>query len=201
MACLQYPEYLIRYYRGRRDPKRTPYKKRSEVPAPASAPKASDDITTWLEIVQPSAELPNSIDNVPPLVPGIFPHGIWEFDSGDVNTLNTAAHVPKWQAYEATSQAALETAHNSPSLSSKLVTLTCGNWEYEIDVYHMVQINKNHPARTRRAIRRRMGKPPGAAGGQQQQHGQQQGQGQGQPAPEPEPEPEPAILGDATDII
>ena len=73
---------------------------------------------------------------------------VWQFDSGDVNQPN---HVPKWQAYDAQAQQALEQAYGPPN---RTVKLRCGQWDYEVDLDSMVQINTGVSGRTKRDVRR-----------------------------------------------
>lgn len=127
-----YPEYLVRYYRGNRDPSRTPFESRQQAMNGAGDSKtsASDD-TVDLE----AGDSSNDSD------------GTWEFQDNS-----------GWTPYGASHQSAIETlykAYNAnPQLSDQTIQIQGGEWKYEIDVVSMLQTNMEHPSRTQRAIRR-----------------------------------------------
>jgi hypothetical protein len=127
-----YPEYLIRYYRGGRDSKRTPFATRKDVIGDTALTTSVSDASDTPVSVAP---------NVP----------TWEFrdNSG-------------WKAYGAIHQQEIEAfftkyMSNPPSKKKKnrsTVVIKTDEWEYVIDVARMKQTNCGHPGRRERDIQR-----------------------------------------------
>lgn len=129
-----YPDYLVRYYRGSRDRKRTPFE--NEVEAMKRSAKKR---------IKKGA--PN--EGAPDIEMGSHVRGSWEFQDND-----------GWKPYADHHQAELETSFQSFSVSKtssfNLVRIRAGRWEYEVDFAAMVQRNTEHPNNRQRAVRRRL---------------------------------------------
>lgn len=158
-----YPDYLVRYYRGKRDPKRTPFADRASAGvgktgvdlfstvSAKSASAGSDGSARSLRNLAnaaapaPATPLPRTL---PPPLPPSQPKsaGQWEYDEGS----------GVFQPYDPQANQALEAAylHPGPGLQGSVVTMQLGSWTYEIDVRAMTQTNVEHQDRTQRKIRR-----------------------------------------------
>jgi len=128
-----YPEYLIRYYRGARDPKRTPFDSKNEAMGGGEASTAS------------ASDASDASD----LETGNYNGGIWEWMDNNKG----------WKLYSPSEQVAIEAAYKAynanPNNASQTVQIKAGDdWTYEVDVVKMVQTNMEHPGRRQRDIRR-----------------------------------------------
>ena len=132
-----YPDYLVRYYRGTRDSKRTPFKNKQEAMKRAAKTRTS-------RIAQ---ECPEDTD----LESGV----IWEYLDND-----------DWKPYSDPHQLIIESAFRSFAVTkvskSSKVRISTSEWEYEIDVTSMVQKNINHPSNRQRDVRRRLSDDKGS---------------------------------------
>mmetsp|Transcript_48702 Transcript_48702/g.72299 ORF Transcript_48702/g.72299 Transcript_48702/m.72299 type:complete len:894 (-) Transcript_48702:279-2960(-) len=138
-----YPDYLIRYYRGRRDPSRTPFMTKQEaMPDSKNHPtktksKAIPDLETGLGHSGSHASLPAP---VPP------PNAVtWEYyDAG-------------WKPYDDAAQVKIDVGYQlyltKKTANSGRVNIQSGSWTYEVDFTSMMQTNISHPNRTQRKIR------------------------------------------------
>lgn len=125
-----YPEYLIRYYKGNRDPNRTPFKSRRECVKKSAS-------------VSGSCVNGNAISS-DPAVPTNAKRGFdWEYyDSG-------------WIPYAPPTQTVLEKAYEAfKSHGPNTVIVHGSEWEYEIDFNKLTQTNTQHVNHTKRNIRR-----------------------------------------------
>lgn len=133
-----YPDYLVRYYRGSRDRKRTPFENEHE------AMKKS--VKTRMKKGEP-------LECAPDLEMGNVAASIWEYEGDD-----------DWKAYADHHQVLLETAFQfytvNNASSSSIVRISAGAWEYEVDFAAMVQRNIQHPNNRQRAVRRRLKDDP-----------------------------------------
>ncbi|KAI2502805.1 hypothetical protein MHU86_11629 [Fragilaria crotonensis] len=133
-----YPDYLVRYYRGSRDRKRTPFENEHE------AMKKS--VKTRMKKGEP-------LECAPDLEMGNVAASIWEYEGDD-----------DWKAYADHHQVLLETAFQfytvNNASSSSIVRISAGAWEYEVDFAAMVQRNIQHHNNRQRAVRRRLKDDP-----------------------------------------
>lgn len=128
-----YPDYLVRYYRGSRDPNRTPFKNKQEAKRQMTKQAKSD-------VAQ---ECPKDID---------VDFGvdiIWEYLDND-----------GWKPYDESHKIVIESTFQSYSVTkvskSSQVLISTHEWEYEVDVNAMVQKNIKHPGSRVRDVRRRI---------------------------------------------
>ena len=135
-----YPDYLVRYYRGKRDPKRTPYqsKKKALIAKPLKKP----DNTAYIsdDSDEDDLELGATAASSKAMM-------TWEFSD------NSA-----WKEYGQLHQVKIEGAYQvflgNPSMKTTIIK--SDEWTYEVDLDAMVQTNIQHQDRTRRDIRRRL---------------------------------------------
>jgi hypothetical protein len=145
-----YPDYLVRYYRGARDPTRTPYThKRQAMIAIQSSPSQKfkpeglteiedDDLDVdTMETGLAGSDTSASATNVS-----------WEYQD------NSA-----WALYGDSQQAVLESSYQV-FLRNKSLTTACktriqtDEWAYEVNFEDMVQTNLDHPGHRSRPVRR-----------------------------------------------
>ena len=139
-----YPDYLVRYYCGSRNPKKTPYETQHEA-IPVTKEKIFKDDglnvdTTDIASASDSGDAEGDTT-------------VWEFLGSDGN----------WTAYQDDHQQTLESAHQSASKDKKathLVSITTSEWTYEVNIRDMKQRNTQHPIHTVREVRRRVVTPP-----------------------------------------
>jgi hypothetical protein len=137
-----YPDYLVRYYRGKRDPKRTPYDSKHEAMKRSNSQNGAIPEAAVDEMDADTMETG--------LVGGVSTnldvHFTWEY-------LDNSGWVP----YGASHQSILENTYhacvNSPSMSSK-VQIQTDEWAYEVDVEQNVQTNLDHADSRTRSVRR-----------------------------------------------
>mmetsp|Transcript_18850 Transcript_18850/g.27339 ORF Transcript_18850/g.27339 Transcript_18850/m.27339 type:complete len:908 (+) Transcript_18850:1-2724(+) len=130
-----YPDYLIRYYKGKRDPKRTPFETREEAVQRtkrySNNPKTKDVLPEFKSIIA---------------VPAPKGFVTWEY------------HDNGWKPYGNTAQDALETAYQSfvgtNNTGIYKVQVQGGEWVYEVDLKTFVQTNIEHSAHAKRDVRR-----------------------------------------------
>jgi len=124
-----YPDSLVRYYRGDRDPKRSPYETRSE---------ATKDAASTL--AQPP---PSKSDN---------DDFTWEFQGDDgwvaYSDANQAILKASYKRYKGGK------GGKWASNKHKTVRIKSGDWTYEVDLANMTQTNIQHQGRRQRAVRR-----------------------------------------------
>ena len=129
-----YPDYLVRYYRGSRDPVRTPFE---------------NEVEAKREPAKKRTRREGPLNDAPDIETGIPVRGAWDFLDDD-----------GWKPYADQQQVELETAFQSFAVtktsSSNLVRIHAGRWGYEIDFAKMVQKNIQHPNHRERAVRRRL---------------------------------------------
>jgi hypothetical protein len=132
-----YPDYLVRYYRGTRDSKRTPFKNKQDAIKRTAKMKTSGM----------AQECPVDAD----LESGV----IWEYLDND-----------DWKPYSDPHQVLLESAFRSFAVTkvskSSKVRISTSEWEYEIDVASLVQKNIKHPSNRQRDVRRRLSDDKGS---------------------------------------
>jgi hypothetical protein len=135
-----YPDYLVRYYRGARDPDRTPYADKNQammsIQRPA-CPTEDDDLDVdTTETGLAGNDTSASAGNVS-----------WEYadDSG-------------WTSYGDSHQAVLEASYQNFLRNKPTTTPPCriqtNAWAYEVDFEGMVQTNLGHPGHRLRPVRR-----------------------------------------------
>jgi WWE domain len=133
-----YPDYLVRYYRGKRDNRRTPFDTEARAKKYRKEAKEEPSLNHFMKKKEQSVDL--EIGN-------LHPNVMWEFeDDGD------------WKPFADNHQAELERVFQdrlaSPSSGPTKIRISTSTWEYEIDVADMIQENISHQSRKKRAIRR-----------------------------------------------
>lgn len=136
-----YPDYLVRYYRGARDPTRSPYATKAARDAMQKG-VASSDIETGLKPpVFHSASSTSSSNSSSDVT--------WEYRDNN-----------GWKPFASAHQAIIEKRHQDfakKKVRSSKVTIKTDEWQYEVDVARLVQRNANHPGHKERQIRRQQG--------------------------------------------
>jgi ABC-type branched-subunit amino acid transport system substrate-binding protein len=141
-----YPSYLVRYYKGVRDPRRTPYETFDEAAKDFTATAADtsrdvddddDDDENYdldAESGSPAAGAAAAADDDARVT--------WQFmDNGGM-----------WSDYLDDHQELLEAAYQRGDAGG--VVLDTGSWTYQVDLTGMSQVNRDHPGHTRRQVRR-----------------------------------------------
>ena len=164
------PDYLVRYYRGARDPQRTPFETRRRATPPALVPQpqvlvgggggGGDDgdpdlLPNWTAKVAPNNGRTYYVNQLTKQSRWIRPQAsgsgaaaggsrppltVWEFDDNGT-----------WKPYDDAAQIQLEDAHRSTPPT--VVTLSTGRWTYSVDVAKFVQTNVD--TGTQRNVQRR----------------------------------------------
>jgi hypothetical protein len=135
-----YPSYLVRYYKGERDPLRTKYATFDEATA-AAAKEAAD---TAADTSGDDFEDGDDAGGADPSSTEVT----WQFmvDGGG------------WMDYLDDHQELLEAAYRNAvaagAAARGFVVLDTPSWTYEVDLASMSQVNCNHPSHTRRQVRR-----------------------------------------------
>jgi hypothetical protein len=133
-----YPDYLVRYYRGERDKKRTPYATERNVKKFLKEAKE--------EPSQKKKEDPSKV-SVVAQKSDLNPDVIWEFQEDT-----------DWKPFTDDHQVELEKAFqdllSTPTSMVTKVRISTIAFEYEVDVSAMIQENISHQDRRKRAIRR-----------------------------------------------
>mmetsp|Transcript_23653 Transcript_23653/g.50182 ORF Transcript_23653/g.50182 Transcript_23653/m.50182 type:complete len:298 (+) Transcript_23653:594-1487(+) len=126
-----YPEYLVRYYTGDRDKKRSPYE---------SVEEAKKKSKVFVESAVFEIDKKSLLDD-----DGDCRKRVWEFCGKN-----------GWEAYDATSQVKIEKTYQEclkNKSASSTVIVKGPEWKYEIDVNSMTQTNIEHTDRKQRKIR------------------------------------------------
>lgn len=138
-----YPEYLVRYYRGKRDPTRTPFETPLQAKNAPSLPLSV--LTSSLSSSRTDGTL---VDVELDQATGDDASGggtaVWEFFQ-DENS--------RWIPYNDNHQALLESAWHRKLAN---VQFTTDTWTYEVNMVAMVQTNIEHSGRRQREVRRRL---------------------------------------------
>ena len=153
-----YPDYLVRYYRGERDPDRTPFKSKKE--AMKSKQDAYGDLAPSDDLElgggggdSTTSSVSSDGSDGQPAAGGAGAAVVWEYlDDGSV-----------WRRYGDQHQASIEDAYRAfrtRGPPARPVHITTDMWTYEVDVESMEQVNVEHSNRRRRRIRRRRGNQP-----------------------------------------
>jgi WWE domain len=137
-----YPDYLVRYYRGKHDLTRTPFVTKAEAVAaqkspPIAPPNPVDTTSTTEDSDEDDMEA------------GQVGYYTWEYhDAG------------YWKKYSPGHQAALEAAYQDyvqhPASSVSYATIRSDDWGYRIDFPTMTQTNVEHQNHTQRKVQRRL---------------------------------------------
>ncbi len=135
-----YPDYLVRYYKGERDPNRTPYESKEDLPR--SAPSPVRQRGSFLTNMRTTL---STIDRttVRPLVRKSF---VWEFEDDGWHPL-----APQTQAIVESAYLAFESGASPASTQMYMA----GAWTYEVDFHAMMQTNVDHSGHRQRRVRRR----------------------------------------------
>jgi hypothetical protein len=134
-----YPDYLVRYYRGERDPDRTPYADKNRAMMSIQRPECQDDDldADTMETGLAGSDTSASAANVS-----------WEYEDNS-----------GWTSYGDSHQAVLEASYqiflrNKHSTTACKVRIQTDAWAYEVDFEDMVQTNLDHPGHRFRPVRR-----------------------------------------------
>jgi len=140
-----YPDYLVRYYRGDRDPRRSPYEFKEE----AMKNKAVADVTDVDDVEMGTKSVVTGSTSSNTSSSSSSSTITWEYRD------NTG-----WKPYAAAHQSIIEQHHrdfvNRKAASSK-VKIKSDEWAYEVDVDLLVQTNTDHPGHRQRDVRRQDG--------------------------------------------
>jgi hypothetical protein len=127
-----YPDYLVRYYKGERDPKRTPFATQKEVT------QFKDSKPGWFSTVLLSSGLVE-VDSENKFV--------WEYqDAGSWMPIGSAAQDDIEAAY---------ISYVGPTKQPTFSKYQSGTWTYILDFQTMTQTNAEHTSHTQRDVRRR----------------------------------------------
>lgn len=131
-----YPEYLVRYYKGPRDPERTPYETLEDAVNGEKMRESSQELDGKhlgsAATTQPEDDM-NSVSSV---------QGIWQFED-DKND---------WGNYQEAHQVQIEEAYQRDP--NGFTTIEHFPWTYVIDFGINTQTNLDHPDKTTRKVRR-----------------------------------------------
>ena len=125
-----YPDYLVRYYKGKRDSKRTPFATQKEA-------MRSKDSSGWFSGMLSSSGLVEVEQE----------KVIWEYQD-----------VVSWKPIGSAAQDAIEAAYQSyvgPTKQPTYSEYKSGDWTYKLDYQTMTQTNIEHTSHTQRDVRRR----------------------------------------------
>jgi len=133
-----YPEYLVRYYKGERDPRRTPFESLEE----ALQDKETRRLTESCE----ESALPPTVEEADEESSEIEPmeHAIWEYQQ--------SGEEGGWIAYKVAHQIQIEKAYRKDPNGA--VTIEHFPWTYVVDLSANLQTNLDHPDKKNRRIRR-----------------------------------------------
>ncbi len=136
-----YPDYLVRYYKGERDPTRTPYKCKEDMVRLAGPP-----IRRLRSLLSKTRSNVSTTDGDKTVMPPVGKTFLWEYEDDG------------WHPIASQSQAVVESAYlaytNGASPKSCQM-FKAKMWTYEIDFDTMMQINTTHFRHKQRKVRRR----------------------------------------------
>lgn len=154
-----YPDYLVRYYRGKRDPKRTPYQNQTDAlnkerTFGRQSGIASSSLNTEINLTRDFVDA----DSTGSGGVGV----IWEFwDNSGWKDYN-AAHQRKLEAgYKLFS--AMGTGTGSANTNTQCIHIQSDTWFYRVDLKEMKQTNIENQSKTQRDVRRRIVSSPSLA--------------------------------------
>jgi hypothetical protein len=140
-----YPDYLVRYYRGKRDPKRTPYESKRDAMKRSNSQKG----------VKPEAAVDDM--DADTMETGLVGGSSTNLDEDFTwQYLDNAGWVP----YGSSHQSILENAYqafvdyNSMTSTVRTVQIQTDEWAYDVDFKQMVQTNMDHADSRTRSVRR-----------------------------------------------
>jgi ABC-type branched-subunit amino acid transport system substrate-binding protein len=130
-----YPSYLVRYYKGNRDVKRTPFHSKEDALSNNGTTTETPTLSTFSQSSESKSDTGNN-DIVVVDTSAVQ----WEYqdDSG-------------WVPYQPEHQTMLEKAYQQDDTD---VIIQTSAWEYKVDIKLMIQINQQHVNRRTRAVRR-----------------------------------------------
>ena len=136
-----YPSYLVRYYKGPHDKKRTPFETHDEAKDAMSPSSTSpSSVGSSSNEDDPALDLPAGDGGAMDGSANAQVRVTWEFyDNGG------------WAPYGDAHQSELEAAHSRGDWTFAFDT---GHWSYEVNFRTMDQVNLDHPSHTRRKVRR-----------------------------------------------
>ena len=137
-----YPDYLVRYYRGKRDPLRTPFGCRVEAQSQCNQEESQTGLSTT--IADSSNDTEDDDNNDLELGAGAETvQAVWDY-------LEQPGH---WKTYSDDHQRTIEKAYQNHASSVQIQTSA---WTYEIDFATNLQTNVQHSSHTQRTVRRRI---------------------------------------------
>ncbi|KAI2510261.1 hypothetical protein MHU86_4139 [Fragilaria crotonensis] len=137
-----YPDYLVRYYKGERDPTRTPYKCKEDMARPAATPLRQRG-----SLLSKMRSNVSTTDDNKTLLSPVAKTFVWEYEDDD-----------GWQPIASQSQAIVESAYlayKSGVSPASTQMFKAETWTYEVDFDTMTQTNINHFRHRQRKVRRR----------------------------------------------
>ena len=142
-----YPDYLVRYYRGTRDPARTPYESRPHEDRATSAASPTPKRTSRGSFVfRKSSQSSTFEKSESTLRPETVKKFVWEYEDKG------------WLPIASGSQAMIDSAYmsyKSGVLPASTLMFKTETWTYEIDFDTMRQTNISHSSHRQRNVRRR----------------------------------------------
>jgi ABC-type branched-subunit amino acid transport system substrate-binding protein len=132
-----YPDYLVRYYKGKRDSKRTPFATQKEA---MKSKDCSQRSSGWFSGSGMSSTFGLMEGDVEEKV-------VWEYQD-DLS----------WKPIGSAAQEAIEAAYQSyvgPKQQPTYSEYKSGEWTYRLDFQTMMQTNTEHTSHTERDVRRR----------------------------------------------
>lgn len=159
-----YPEYLVRYYIGSRDPERTPFESLEEAvmhkKAKAENRGAYETVESSTASIndEPKAE-PDQTDVVDDTLPSVHLERVQQDEVRNESEDDTNAFIlwefhgdEGWLPYDDLAQEAIEEAYGRDERAK--LTMQAFPFEYQLDLGREVQTNLTHPAHKQRKIRR-----------------------------------------------
>jgi hypothetical protein len=137
-----YPDYLVRYYRDRRDPTRTPWESKEAAVRASKLPPST--FASPAPVATTEATTDSDMDD---LEAGETGDHVWEY-------MDSAM----WKPYSSHHQNSLESAYQYflKHPDHKCAEVRSDNWGYRVDFSTMLQTNVEHHSHTQRKVQRRL---------------------------------------------
>jgi WWE domain/Poly(ADP-ribose) polymerase catalytic domain len=137
-----YPDYLVRYYRSKRDPTRTPWESKAEAVQASKLPPRA--LAATAPVATTEATTDSDMDD---LETGQTGDHVWEYMDSAI-----------WKPYSSHHQVSLESAFQYflKHPDQKCADIRSNDWGYSIDFCTMLQTNVEHHTHTQRKVQRRL---------------------------------------------
>jgi WWE domain len=137
-----YPDYLVRYYRDKRDPTRTPWESKEAAARASKLPPRT--LASPAPVATTEAMTDSDMDD---LEAGETGDHVWEY-------MDSAM----WKPYSSHHQVSLESAYQYflKHPDHKCAEVRSDNWGYRVDFSTMLQTNVEHHSHTQRKVQRRL---------------------------------------------